>query len=45
MKGIGIRRLLNRRDFLAGLAGAALLVVAGCTSEESEGPTGRTPRS
>jgi multiple sugar transport system substrate-binding protein len=37
MKGIGNRRLLNRRDFLAGLAGAALLGVAGCTSEESEG--------
>ena len=37
MKGIGNRRLLSRRDFLAGLAGAALLGVAGCASEESEG--------
>ncbi|MFL6059392.1 MAG: extracellular solute-binding protein, partial [Rubrobacteraceae bacterium] len=37
MKGIGKRRLLSRRDFLAGLAGAALLGVAGCASEESEG--------
>jgi multiple sugar transport system substrate-binding protein len=37
MKSIGNRRLLSRRDFLAGLAGAALLGVAGCASEESEG--------
>ena len=51
MKGIGNRRLLSRRDFLAGLAGAALLGVAGCASEESEGLArivfshGKTPRS
>ncbi|MFL5990796.1 MAG: twin-arginine translocation signal domain-containing protein, partial [Rubrobacteraceae bacterium] len=31
------RRLLSRRDFLAGLSGAALLGVAGCASEQSEG--------
>ncbi|MFL5990917.1 MAG: ABC transporter substrate-binding protein, partial [Rubrobacteraceae bacterium] len=37
MKGIGNRRLLSRRDFLAGLAGAALLGVAGCASKESKG--------
>ena len=37
MKGIENRRLLSRRDFLAGLAGAALLGVAGCAGEESEG--------
>jgi len=37
MRGIGNRRLLSRRDFLAGLAGATLLGVAGCAGEESEG--------